>query len=45
MFDSIAVVGLGLMGGSICRAVKKISSGTRIAAYGRDPEKLRKALQ
>ena len=44
MFNTIAVFGLGLLGGSICRGIKKIHPGVRIHAYGRHPEKLEPAL-
>ena len=43
MLRSIAVVGLGLLGGSICRKVKEISPGTVISAYGRNQDVLREA--
>jgi prephenate dehydrogenase len=44
MFNTIALFGLGLLGGSICKGLKKNSPGTRIAAYGRYPERLEQAL-
>jgi prephenate dehydrogenase len=44
MFNSIAVFGLGLLGGSVCKCLKRIDPGIRISAYGRDPRKLEGAL-
>ncbi|MGI6107736.1 MAG: prephenate dehydrogenase/arogenate dehydrogenase family protein [Lachnospiraceae bacterium] len=35
MFDTIAIIGLGLIGGSIARKVKEISPGTKILVYNR----------
>jgi prephenate dehydrogenase len=43
MFKRIAVFGLGLLGGSICRALKTIEPSVEIVAFGRDLEKLEKA--
>ncbi len=43
MFKRIAVFGLGLLGGSICRALKAIEPSVEIVAFGRDLEKLEKA--
>lgn len=37
-FDSIAIVGLGLIGSSIARAVRQGLPGTHITGYDRDPE-------
>jgi prephenate dehydrogenase len=45
MFKKVAVFGLGLLGGSICRGLKKINADTRISAIGRSPEKLEPALK
>lgn len=45
MFTTIALFGLGLLGGSICRGLKKTAPGTRIHAYGRSPERLAPALE
>lgn len=44
MFDTIAVFGLGLLGGSVCRRLKRNRPGVRIRAYGRDPRRLDGAL-
>lgn len=44
MFKKIAIYGLGLLGGSLSRSVKKISAGTEILAFGRNIEKLKPAL-
>ncbi|MFW5861027.1 MAG: prephenate dehydrogenase [Spirochaetota bacterium] len=43
MIRSMAVVGLGLLGGSICRKVKELSPDTVISAYGRNQDVLREA--
>lgn len=45
MFTNIALFGLGLLGGSVCRGLKKAQPGVRIHAYGRYPEKLEPALR
>jgi prephenate dehydrogenase len=45
MFKKVAVFGLGLLGGSICRGLKKINSDARISAFGRNPVKLEPALK
>ena len=44
MLKKIAVFGLGLLGGSVCKSLKKIDRNIEIAAYGRDVRKLQKAL-
>ncbi len=44
IFNRIAVIGLGLISGSICRGVKKYHTKTHITAYGRSIEKLQIAL-
>jgi len=44
MFTSIALFGLGLLGGSICRRMKKMDPGVRIRAYGRHPARMESAL-
>jgi prephenate dehydrogenase len=44
MFNSIAVFGLGLLGGSVCKCLKRRDPGVRIAAYGRDPRRMEGAL-
>ncbi|OHD63431.1 MAG: hypothetical protein A2176_01950 [Spirochaetes bacterium RBG_13_51_14] len=45
MFTNIAVFGLGLLGGSICRGLKKINPDIRITAYGRNASRLEPALK
>ncbi|MEK6795127.1 MAG: prephenate dehydrogenase [Spirochaetota bacterium] len=44
MFSRIAIVGLGLLGGSFALAMKKRFPGTRITAVGRSEQKLRPAV-
>lgn len=44
MFNTIAVFGLGLLGGSVCKCLKRIDPGIRISAYGRDPRRLERAM-
>ncbi len=43
MIRSVAVIGLGLLGGSICKKIKQLSPGTVISAYGRNQEVLNAA--
>jgi len=45
MFKKISICGLGLLGGSLSQALKKMDSSIQIKAYGRQPEKLKKALE
>jgi prephenate dehydrogenase len=45
MFKRVAVFGLGLLGGSICKGLKKVDSGIHITAYGRDSGRLKPALK
>jgi len=45
MFHKIAVFGLGLLGGSLAQALKKGSRDIEITAFGRDPGKIRPALE
>ncbi len=42
-FKNIAVIGLGLLGGSLCRALKK-REGVGISAFGRDESRLKPAM-
>lgn len=44
MFDNVAIFGLGLLGGSICRALKQLNPGVFISAYGRNAARLEPAL-
>lgn len=44
LFNNIAIFGLGLLGGSICRALKKTDPGIFIAAYGRNAARLEPAF-
>ncbi|MBN2158629.1 MAG: prephenate dehydrogenase/arogenate dehydrogenase family protein [Spirochaetes bacterium] len=44
MFKKIAVFGPGLLGGSICRGIRRADLGVSIAAYGRDAGRLKPAL-
>jgi len=41
----IAIIGLGLLGGSICKRVRKVFPDTIIDAYGRSPSRLEAALE
>jgi len=45
MFQKISIIGLGLLGGSICRALRRRESGADITVYARFPEKLEKAVR
>ena len=40
----IAIFGLGLLGGSICKSVRKFRNDIELLAFGRTPHKLKKAL-
>lgn len=44
MVERLAIVGLGLIGGSLAAALKKRPSPVTLVAYGRDPDKLAPAL-
>ena len=45
MFEKIAVCGLGLLGGSLCRSIRKYHPGARISACERVPSGLETALE
>ena len=45
MFKKVAIFGLGLLGGSICRALKQQDPGVRISAFGRDLSRIGPALK
>jgi len=45
MFNRVAIIGLGLIGGSIARMLKKKLQSVHIIAYGRKPESLHNALK
>lgn len=45
MFNKIAIIGLGLIGGSIARMLKKKNQSVYITAYARKPETLKNALE
>jgi len=45
MFNKVAIIGLGLIGGSIARMLKKKHQSVFITAYGRKPENLHNALK
>ena len=45
MFKRISIFGLGLLGGSICKALKQIDDSILISAYGRNVNKLVKAKE
>jgi len=40
MFKKISILGLGLLGGSICKGLKEIDPGVHVTAYARDALKL-----
>ena len=44
MFDKIAVIGVGLLGGSLCRCLKTRAAGVRITGVSSDPRELELAL-
>lgn len=43
-FKSVAVFGLGLLGGSLCRALRAASPTIRLSAWGRSVDRLKPAL-
>ncbi|HOT44944.1 MAG TPA: prephenate dehydrogenase [Spirochaetota bacterium] len=45
MFKKVAIFGLGLLGGSICRALKEQDPGVHISAYGRNLPRIEPALR
>ncbi|HOM87149.1 MAG TPA: prephenate dehydrogenase [Spirochaetota bacterium] len=45
MFNTVAIIGLGLIGGSIARMLKKKNHEIVISAYGRNPELLQSAKE
>jgi len=45
LFNHIAIVGLGLIGGSLAQAVRSKRLAKRVTAFGRNPERLQKAQQ
>ena len=45
LFNHIAIVGLGLIGGSLAQAVRNKKLAKRVTAFGRNPERLQKAQQ
>jgi prephenate dehydrogenase len=45
LFNHIAIVGLGLIGGSLAQVVRNKQLAERVTAYGRNSERLRKAQQ
>ncbi len=44
MFSTIAVFGLGLLGGSLCQALRRRMPGITITAFDRDAERIQGAL-
>lgn len=44
MFHKVAVFGLGLLGGSLAKALRKRFTDVEIVAFGRDPGKIKTAL-
>ncbi len=44
MFGTIAVFGLGLLGGSLCQALRRRAPGIKIIAFDRDVERVQSAL-
>ncbi len=43
MFNHIAISGLGLIGGSLARDIRKLGLAETITGFGRNPERLKKA--
>ncbi|MEW5944930.1 MAG: prephenate dehydrogenase [bacterium] len=45
MFEKIAIIGIGLLGGSLARALRAAGAAGKISATGRNPDRLAYALQ
>ena len=45
MINRLTIVGVGLIGGSLARALKAAGACREVVGYGRNPESLRKALE
>jgi prephenate dehydrogenase len=45
MFNTVAVFGLGLLGGSLCKGLRSVQGKASITAYARDPGRLRGAVE
>jgi prephenate dehydrogenase len=45
MFKRVAVFGVGLLGGSLCKGLKKLNPDIHIAAYGRDSARLETVIR
>lgn len=45
IFNKVAIIGPGLLGGSICKGLREINSGIRIDVYARNPQTIRKAAE
>ena len=45
MFKHIAIAGLGLIGGSLARDIRRLGLAATITGFGRSPERLKKALE
>ena len=43
-FERVGIVGLGLMGGSLARALRLLDDGPRVVAFNRNPEHADQAL-
>ena len=44
-FNNILIVGLGMMGGSLCKSIKKNKLSKKISAYDTDHDALSYALK
>ena len=45
MFNHIAIAGLGLIGASLARDIRRLGLAATITGFGRNPERLKKALE
>jgi prephenate dehydrogenase len=43
-FRNVAVFGLGLLGGSLCKSIRRVDPGVKLSAFGRNPDRLKPAL-
>lgn len=45
MFDKVGIIGLGLIGGSLAKAIKKYDLANQVIAYNRSPKNLEDAMR
>ena len=45
MMKKVSIIGIGLIGGSLAKAIKKTHQSEIVFGYGRDEERLERALK